>query len=266
MITPSLRTMVTAIPLAALLVLSVACDEDITGVNDPFDAEESFSVKVDATGVLTLDVNGIIGGITITGSSTVDSVTIAGVKGVNADTQAEAEAALGSIDVQIQTVGDQIVVTTVHPSSGNGLNFTVNYEITVPDDMDLVIDNAIGGILVTRITADVDIDNANGGIELDDITGSVTVDLGNGGIAAEITLPTNGQIDITVGNGAIVLAIPQNTSAEFSANVGNGTISITGLTLQNQVTTNTSVTGTLGAGDGEIQLSTGNGVIEVAGF
>jgi hypothetical protein len=261
----SLKWMLPVAPLVALLLAVTACDDDVTGVND-FDAAEPFFVMVDAAGIVTLEVNGINGGITITGSATADSVTITGVKGVNADTQAEADAALDSIEVQIQTVGDTIVVTSVHPSSGGGINYTVNYEITVPENIDIEIDNANGGVLIDRMTADLDIQNSNGGIELNNITGSVTVDLGNGGVDADITLPTNGEIDITVSNGGLVLAIPQSTSAEFAADVSNGSISITGLTLQNQTTTSTSVTGTLGAGDGEIQLTVSNGVIEVFGF
>mgnify|MGYP003343784369 CR=1 FL=1 len=66
-------------------------------------------------------------------------------------------------------------------------------------------------------------------------------------------------------NGEIVLHLPQSTSAVLSAQVGNGTITLTGLTLTNEVRTATSLRGTLGAGDGMVSLQTTNGAIRVDG-
>lgn len=63
------------------------------------------------------------------------------------------------------------------------------------------------------------------------------------------------------------LAIPVNTSAEFSAVVNIGNISVSNLVLQNEVTTSTFRSGTLGSGQGTITLETevlGN--ISVSGF
>jgi DUF4097 and DUF4098 domain-containing protein YvlB len=251
--------------LALAMLPLAACDDDITSSN-PFDAEESFSLKVDAAGVTVIDVNGINGGIVITGSATADSITVAGVKRVDAETQEAADTWLDSLEVQVTEASGSVAVTTVQPTATQGRNFVVDYEIVIPENVRVVIENANGGIAVTALEAPVDIDNANGAILLDDIVGNVTVDLGNGAVSADVTLPASGQIDITVGNGDIELSIPDTTSAEFSAAVGNGTITMVGLTLQNQVSTSTSLTGTLGAGDGTIQLSTGNGTITVTGF
>lgn len=67
-------------------------------------------------------------------------------------------------------------------------------------------------------------------------------------------------------NGNISLSIPDDTSAELLAQVTNGNISTSGLVLQNQVVTGTSLRGTLGAGDGQITLGTVNGNITATGF
>jgi len=91
------------------------------------------------------------------------------------------------------------------------------------------------------------------------------VQLVNGQIQAKVTLPTDGVIAMSTVNGGINLNIPQSTSAEFSASVVNGTIS-TDLILINLVSTPTSLTGTLGTGEGTIALSTVNGSISVWGF
>ena len=80
-----------------------------------------------------------------------------------------------------------------------------------------------------------------------------------------VSLGLDLRIQITAGNGQIVLTIPQNTSAEFSAAVGNGTITLMQLSLSDQTATSTSLVGTLGGGNGSIQLITGNGTITVIG-
>jgi len=88
----------------------------------------------------------------------------------------------------------------------------------------------------------------------------------NGQITAKITLPLNGNIGMANVNGNIDLEIPTNTSAEFSAGLVNGNITITNLVLQNQVSSSTSLTGTLSNGEGTIALTTVNGNISATGF
>jgi hypothetical protein len=254
-----------ALPFVLAVLALSACSEDFTS-STPFESEEPFAFTVDAAGVTTLDVNGINGTITVTGSATADSVTITGTKRVNADTQEKADDGLNLIDVVVATPTGRVVVTSDHPDSESDRNFQVDYDITIPDDVVVIVDNANGTISINRVEARVDVDNANGDVSFDDVTGNVTVDLGNGGVGGDITLPSGGAIDITIGNGTIDLEIPQNTSAQFSASVGNGTISVLVLDLQDEVRTDTSVTGTFGAGDGQIQLSIGNGTIVVVGF
>ena len=96
--------------------------------------------------------------------------------------------------------------------------------------------------------------------------GNSAVSLVNGQITAKITLPLNGNIGMANVNGNIDLEIPTNTSAEFSAGLVNGNITITNLVLQNQVSSSTSLTGTLGNGEGTIALTTVNGNISATGF
>ena len=85
-------------------------------------------------------------------------------------------------------------------------------------------------------------------------------------VEARVTLPPSGFIDITIGNGNADLFIPVNTSATFSAVVGNGSIDLANLELQNLVTTNKTVMGVLGEGNGAITLRAGNGRINASGF
>jgi hypothetical protein len=64
----------------------------------------------------------------------------------------------------------------------------------------------------------------------------------------------------------IDLLIPFDSSARFSAHVGNGSITISYLALQDQITSEGTVPGTLGRGQRYIRLVTGNGDAAVRGI
>ncbi len=253
----------------AALALSVAmtlwlagCDDDGTGPRDDR-AEQEFSFETDASAVSRLRVEGINGGIDITGSATANLVTVQGVREVRGP---DARSHLADLQVEVQTVGDQVVARTTQPPSSGNRQYTVDYEIVIPRRLAVTVVNANGGVAVESVASAVSVTNANGGIALDEIVGDVFVQLGNGGVAANVTLPLDGTLEIGVGNGGIDLRIPTSTSAAFSASVGTGTITTSNLTLQNVDSTSTTLSGTLGAGRGSIELTLGNGAITVIGF
>ena len=123
-----------------------------------------------------------------------------------------------------------------------------------------------GNVSVANIDALVSVNNVTGNIRLRNITGSASVILTNGNIDGEVFLPSDGTIDLTTTNGNIALEIPNSTSAGFTARVTNGAISLSNLDLQDVESTNRSLAGTLGDGEGSIELQTINGNIGVHGF
>ena len=62
------------------------------------------------------------------------------------------------------------------------------------------------------------------------------------------------------------IGIPQDTSAEFSARVVHGSISVSGLQLRSFDPREQEVSGTLGEGDGLIDLSVVNGDVLVSAY
>jgi hypothetical protein len=250
--------------LLALALPLTGCVGDSTGPHD-FLAEEDFSFAFDATAKVLLTMEAQNGTITITGVAGGDQLNVDGVRQVWATSQADADEHLDSLEVTIDENPDNFVITTEQPSSGQR-TYVVNYDIELPDGMELVIASGNGDITITAMDGDIVIASGNGDVTLEDIEASVVVALGNGNIDAEVTLPLGGNLEAAVGNGTIALAIPQSTSAEFSAEVGNGSITVVNLTLQDQVVTPTTVTGTLGGGEGTIGLAAGNGNITATGI
>lgn len=256
-----------ALTVLGVLTLGIAgCGDDGPfGVNG-FEAQASFSFDIEVTTQTSWRLRGINGQIDVIGVPGLDVIELDGVRRVTSDSRSDAENHLADVRVLIDVFGSEIVIETDQPSGVSERSYIVDYELRVPSDLVSMIVNANGEITVLSLDNTVSVSNANGNIRVDDTVGSVLVQNGNGNVECEAALPANGTIDLITGNGNINLFIPTSTSALFSANVGNGSITVSNLTLQDQVTTEGSVSGTLGGGQGDIALVTGNGNIVVLGI
>ncbi|MDH5306026.1 MAG: DUF4097 family beta strand repeat-containing protein, partial [Myxococcales bacterium] len=214
-----------------------------------------------------LRLHGVSGTVAVTGAPGVAlPVSVTGVRRVEADTLEDATAQLAALQVDVTSSATEVLVETVQPQFAAGRNYIVNYTIVVPEHLDVSVMTLNGDVTVRLLNGDCMIMNTNGRIQADTIVGNAILSSVNGDITASVTLPSAGQIDIGLANGTIDLGIPQATSAQFSATVGIGSITLTNLTLSNDTATPGSRSGTLGGGDGTIELDVGNGTIAVRGF
>ena len=259
--------------LLAAWFLVMACTSDDNPVdtdrdvaNTDFVAEESFSFQLAVINHARLGLEGINGNITINGDSKTDSVIVTGTKRVGSESTADAEAHLDELDVSMQNLTMEVLLRTTQPQETHGRNYVVDYTITVPDNFEVTVVNVNGTVTIESINSLVTVENENGQITLGDISASVYTSLTNGQISGEVTLPWNGTIEMDNTNGNIELELPSTTSAEFSARVVNGNIVLSNIALQNQVSSSTSLSGTMGDGQGTISLVTVNGNISVSGI
>jgi hypothetical protein len=271
MMKETLKRLIVPLVLFTLLVVLGCGDDGGTGVDDcvdntNFSAEADFRYAVEVAAQNHLDLDGINGSITISGLSEADSVIVSGTRRVRSESTEDAEEHLELLAVDITDLQGEVRVSTRQPSPSHCRSYEVDYEITLPEDFEVSIEHINGSILIDSIEDDVVVVNVNGNLSLDDIAGSATAMIVNGQIDAMLTLPPAGTVDLFLTNGGISLGIPQSTSATFSAGVTNGNITVTNLTLADEVITATSHTGTLGGGDGDISLLVTNGNIAVTGF
>lgn len=241
--------------LPTLLVTALSCWSCDWNPDGPGDvgnsnsvAAESFSFQFNAARGTRLRLEAINGSVRVTGSDDPSVVTVSGERQVGSHSRADAETHLGELEVRVNELGGEIHAETVQPRQSHGRNYVINYEISVPRDME------------------VGLNNINGEIRLRDLQGRTDVDLVNGQIDAHLSPPAGGIVDMSTVNGTISLRIPTSTSAQMTANVVNGRIEVNNLSLHNGRSTRTTLQGTLGAGGGMIRLSTVNGNIRVEGF
>ncbi len=256
--------------LALLGALGAACG-DSTGTDDRvgnqnFMAEEPLDVDLDATARTAFRVEGINGTIDVLGAAGTETFAIRGERQVWSESVEDARDYLGQLDVVVSETATDIIIRTVQPQSTGGRNLVVNYVLTVPERLAARLVNVNGNVTVRQLLETVTVDDVNGNIVLDDLSGSVSATLVNGNVSCQAMLPAAGIVDLETVNGNVTLDIPVNTSAEFTAQVVNGTITTSNLTFQGVTGGPTSFQGTLGAGDGTIDLQTVNGNIAARGF
>jgi len=153
------KTNTFVLTLATLLILlisfgcaDVVVDPEINPI-DPgsinytkFKARESFSYNVDLASQNTLKVVGINGEVNVESVQGANQVTISGEKVVGADTYQDANSHLKDITVEINELTNELLVKTLQPQFSKGRSYQVNYTITVPSHLNLVVNNVNGSI------------------------------------------------------------------------------------------------------------------------
>lgn len=248
--------------LKALGLLSLmgfaACDCDVTGPNigpGPIDvdvdppahqASEPFSFDLTLSGQTAVRLKGINGCVHVEGADHHGALRIEGERRVGSDGMQDAQTHLALLHVRIREGADEVLIETEQPES-DGRDYEVDYRVTLPKGVQVYVENT------------------NGDVTLEDLRGDSQVELVNGKIQADLTLPHSGMIDLFTVNGEIELAVQRDASAQFKATLTNGQITTSNLELKDQVATKHSLSGSLGDGEGLIQLGLVNGDIKAKG-
>ena len=130
--------------------------------NTDFEAEEPFSSEVEVGNRSLLRLQGINDQITITGISGANSVMITGIKHVGSDSIQDAEEHLGELQVNVQSLANEVFVETIHSQDPEGRNYVVEYTITLPKNFEVQVTNANGTVTLDSIEHDVTVNNGNG--------------------------------------------------------------------------------------------------------
>jgi len=225
--------------------------------NQNFSAQALIAIDINVVNHNELLLNGKHGNVSVSGLPGATSITVTGMKRVLSESAQDAQAHLQDLTVTAQDLTTRALLETIQPQCELGRKYIVDYAITLPDFFLVQINNNGGDVTIDSIDNEVSINNIAGTVTLTDIVGSAAVNLISGNIVAEITsLPLNGTIQMKILTGDINLEIPTTTSADFTARVFTGNITVTNLMLQSPVMTPNLVTGTLGTGQGEIDLET----------
>jgi DUF4097 and DUF4098 domain-containing protein YvlB len=219
----------------------------------------TLTVPIGAAG-LTVS-GGPNGGITVR-SGPVTAAQVSARIQANAGSDSDARALAG--DVRINAAPGTLGADG--PRTGRGENWSVSYEITVPERTNLDLTTVNGPVGVTGVSGRLRAEATNGPVRLDGVSGDVRARVRNGPLT--VVLAGTGWagtgLDAETVNGPARLYVPENYSAALEIGTVNGPLNIgfpIPVTLSGNVRRH--ITTTLGNGGAPIRVVTTNGPFSV---
>jgi DUF4097 and DUF4098 domain-containing protein YvlB len=218
-----------------------------------------------------IEIKGVNGGITATGTSGGEVELVAVKKGRHSDPRAV------KIDVVEHEGG--VTICAVYPSvdgkanecapgKGGRMNtrdndVNVEFKLSVPAGVRFVGRTVNGGIDARGLSADAEATTVNGGVDLES-TGTARAETVNGGITARFGRSDwNGTMKLATVNGGIDVTMPDGLSADVQAATVNGDISTDfPITVVGKFGRR-KLSGTVGSGGRLLEMNTVNGGIEL---
>jgi hypothetical protein len=204
------------------------------------------------------------------------TVKIVALKKVRGGSYRQAEEFLKEVKINIRQFSNELRISADYPRQDSFSGFfslftgsgkpgvTITYELTVPKNAELELETTNGAINVANITENIRAKTTNGSVELVNISGNLVARTTNGSLVASFAaIQFKGEIEMRTTNGRIEIELPDSVSAQLSARTTNGKISTDfPVKVQGRFETN-KIEGTIGGGDGRIDLRTTNGSVTI---
>ncbi len=232
-------------------------------------------------------------------AATAKDITVDATVVAYARTSERAAALSRETSVTLESSGGQAVIAVVKPKTGFGESVKVSLDINLPPEIALDLVTSNGAVSVTGTTAPVVAGTSNGKIALEDLSGGARVKTSNGSVAASRVVgldahTSNGTIksleasgdtraetsngSVTVeyaetasaapsiylrtSNGSVNVRAPKDFSAKADLSTSNGRIDCQ-LPITDPSRAKRSLAGTIGGGEGRLEVHTSNGSITI---
>lgn len=137
----------------------------------------------------------------------------------------------------------------------------INYDLYVPEGIDVNIDNTNGKTEIENITNNIIVDITNGNVNLSNTPGNVRVETVNGKVTCELD-STKG-VDIKTTNGSVTMKLSRTFTGRFRLETVNGKINKKDFDFKDVDDEKKYFKGTLGNSDVDVKIETTNGKISL---
>jgi len=133
-----------------------------------------------------------------------------------------------NVRVKIDTSGSVVSINMEYSKEKRFFNISfgdenrINFELHIPDENMIVIDNTNGDLFMTDITNDVKADITNGDVKLEKVYGNTKLDITNGKVIGDLDSTKGLNIEVT--NGKVNLNLGESFSGKFKLDITNGKI------------------------------------------
>jgi hypothetical protein len=222
------------------------------------------------------------GSITINGADVTECNMTATIV-TRAATDEEARELSDQVNVTLVPSGNRLTVKIDRPTNLINKSVSVSLDVKVPNQTNLKLITHNGSVEISDITGQLDATTHNGKVACERISGTTTFETHNGSVTCnEIsgstklkshngsvkafytsTAPSACDISMVTNNGGIELKTPPSLSAKIDVSTHNGSINTDlPITVSGKIS-KSKLTGTIGAGEGQLHLETYNGSIRI---
>jgi len=182
-----------------------------------------------------------------------------------AATDEEAQELAEKVNVTLVPSGNRLITKINKPTHLINKSVSVSLDVEVPTQTSLELITHNGGVVLADITGKIKATTHNGSVTCNEISGDSQLNSHNGNVKAFYSGSAASicNISMTTHNGSIELATPPDYSAQVKASTHNGSINTDlPITVTGKVS-KSKLTGTIGAGEGQLYLETHNGSIRI---
>lgn len=226
--------------------------------------KEKISYQINGKNKISFSIENTNGKINVTSTDdTLGYITIDAEK--TADVRPdEADKPIDDIKIKIDTSGQTVKVETEITSESGAFKKRntpkVNYEVKVPANMKVKIENVNGTVTISRMKNDITAETVNGGMNIFSCSGALNLSSVNGPVLCNVDSLSK-SIVIDVVNSKVRLGGLANANADVEASSTNGRVKFSNLNFNNLNAERKNLTGTLGKGGNTIKISSVNGSI-----
>jgi len=232
---------------------------------DAFHAKFSRSEDLTAplAGITAMDVSTNVGKIQLDAADVTEARILAEIK-VKANTEEKAQELAEQVRIVAEPSGQTLRVKAIKPAGLKDGNLSVEFTITAPATLALKCAVNVGDIRTTGFTGRIEAHTDVGTITCTDLRGDADLHTNVGDIRAEYAsdAPAAVTADVSTNVGSVELAGPREISAHLTATANVGDIHTDRpLTVSGHL--KQSIRGSLGSGEGRINLRTNVGSIRI---
>ncbi|HFE63005.1 MAG TPA: hypothetical protein ENK14_01145 [Caldithrix sp.] len=203
-----------------------------------------------------------------------DMVMIEAGKQVKASSRRKAEHYMDQVKIEINRVGDELIITTRLPKShggglldwifGDHVSTSVQYKLFVPRKSDLKLETTNGAVYLTDVSGRIRLETTNGKIRAGQISGRVNAETTNGSVKVEFDeVDPESDMEFHTTNGSIKVYLPADVRCTVRAKTTNGSIE-TDFPLEVRGKYNSKrLRGDINGGGPRLDLRTTNGCIKI---
>ncbi len=225
---------------------------------------EKVEYTISSYGKTSFSIGNVSGKINIRNTNdTLGFITINAVKTADVKYD-EQDKPIENIEILIDSSGSEIKIETeIRNNSGlfkRSRGAEVDYDVKVPANMNVKVENTNGTIVITGLKNDVIAETVNGSVNVHGSRGKLDITSVNGTVTCNVDSITKG-INVDVVNGSVKIGGLRYVDADVNASTVNGKVKFKDLSFTNINSERKSLSGTLGKGGNSIQVSTVNGTV-----